>query len=516
MTLARSNSILYIPPPTGGLNGFDSWYDMDPNYAVQIQNVNPLYNFSKCRSSFASVGISAVNYAIDVSTLDVNIEANGTVTFIVSYNNHIYSITSAGVWTDRGAVLTGGSLYPISTCQFRSRLFIANGIDAPMDWTGAALTNPTGWSGTGLTASTLRTPWAYKGRLFFTTATNDIWFAPVDAITGALTKYPMQSYLTKGGQIIFGGQTYPQGMEREALWLVVSNQGEVLVYSGQDPAASDWQFYGRFFISMPISYASYFDYGGNFHIVTAQGIVAMDDVLAGKKDGANYVTISKNIDPLIGSIASGIGAFTGGGPSNVFTIRAAISAAENLLYLGPIPGGIGNYRPDYSYSSFFVMNLSTKAWSWYTTPTTYYPIGTITSANGVVYYIAAGAKYELWKTGESALYDVGSSNLPISWSMASAFTNVKQNYHKKFNKFRPVVKNGLTYTIGAYADFDTSVLKSNSIATPLALNKKFYDLNMEGTFLSAYVSGTSANSGATALPEYYGSFITYQPGSDVP
>ena len=515
MTLQSSNSILFIPPPTGGLNGFDAWYGMDANYAIDIQNVNPRYNYSECRASFASVGSSGLNFTIDLAHLYANIDASAAVTFIASYNGHLYSITTAGAWTDLGAVLTGGSANPISACQFRGRLFIADGVDAPMDWNGAALTNPTGWSGTGLTASTLRNPWVYKGRLFFTTSTNDIWYAPIDAITGALTKYPMQSALTKGGQIVFGGQTYVGGDGRNALWLVVSTEGEIVVFSGQDPGASDWEIYGRFFVSPPLSYISYFSYGGDFHIITTQGIVAMSDVLADRKDGSNYITISKKIDPIIAKISAYLASFGSG--IKAWPTNAVISSSENLLYLGPFPAYDAGYRTDYGKPSFFVMNLSTKAWSWYTTPITYYPaLGAIAAAKGVVYYIAIGAQYELWKTGQTALYDAGSTNLPIGWNITSAFTNAKQNYNKKFNKFRPVVKNGLNYTLGSYRDFDISVLKTNAITTGLTLNKKFYDLNSEGTFFSAYVAGTSKDTGATALPQYFGSFLTYQPGSDVP
>lgn len=509
MALAQSNKILYVPAPTGGLNGSDPWYDMDEKDAVAIQNVNPLYNYSKCRLSFAAVGAgSGVASDSQARPLFSNIATDKTFSFVTPINGRLYTVTSAGAWTNQMAYSRTNFL----SCQFRGKLFIANGTNTPVDWSGTVFTNPTGWTGTGLTASDLKSPWVYKERLFFTTAANDVWYAPIDAITGALTKLPMQSKLTRGGQIVFGGQTFSPGeTERSALWVLVTSEGEVIVYSGQDPAASDWQFYGRYYLSKPLSYASFFNYAGDFHIITAQGIVAMSDVLADRREGANYITISKKIDPLIGSFAVGVGSSL----FDSFPISGAVSTYENLLYVGPIPISIYPAPANPLGAGYFVMNLATKAWSWYVPPLTSYGISTPATADGIVYYIGNGTNFELWKTGQSSLYDVGGSNLPIEWFIASAFTNDRGAYNKKFNKIRPIVKNVLSPTIGAYIDFDTT-LKTNAIATPLTLNKKFYDINVEGTFISLYTKGTSGNSGATTLPEYYGSFLSYEPGSNIP
>lgn len=506
MALAQSNKITFVSPPVQGLNGRDPWYNMEPGYAVEMVNVEPRYNYTKCRQGFQLLGSVARNPTGSTGVFGALTLTDGTISFLYASTGGLYSITSAGVWTNQAAAFTAQG----AIAQFRNTLHLGNNVSGPVSWNGTALTSPVAW--TGPTLVDMRSPWVYKGRLYWLDATNDVWYGAVDAVSGALTKFPMQSYLTKGGKILFGGSTNNGGDQREALNVFVSTEGQVVVFSGQDPGASDWQLINTYQIGNPASYNAYFNYGEDFHIITQLGVVALSDILTGKKDGANYLSLSREIDPLLGTF---YGAFTGSsGLVNTFPTGGAISNYENLLYLGPMSR---TYLNGTSSSGNFVMNLNTKAWSWYQTPTGYSPATSQVSAGGYTYWVAviANTSYQLWRTGGNTLYDVGASNTDIDWYSVSAFTNDRANYNKKLNKVRPISKNMLALTYGTYVDFDTT-LRSNSVATPLTMNKKFYDINQEANFFALQVGGSSADTGATALPEYYGSFISYEPGSNIP
>jgi hypothetical protein len=90
-----------------------------------------------------------------------------------------------------GVSLTGGDW---SVVQFTTAggtfLRAVNGVDTPLVYDGAVWgTSP---ALTGLTVSTLSNVWSFKNRLFFVEKdTQNAWYLAVDAIGGALTKFPL-------------------------------------------------------------------------------------------------------------------------------------------------------------------------------------------------------------------------------------------------------------------------------------------------------------------------------------
>ena len=514
MALAQSNKILYMPPPTGGINAIQPYANMENKNAISLTNVEPLEGYTPCRKSFELLGTSAAIAGIssDLYKLYALSQKNGTISFLVHGHVLSWSVTSAGVWSAMAAPVTPNAM---NFCQFKNLLFGAGGSGTAKAYDGTTTFINSGWTGTGLTASDLETPWVYKSRLFFTEANSrNTWYGDIDQTTGAakaLTKFPLDSMFHKGGYAYFGGSSSPQeGRDSEALWVCVSSEGEILVYTGADPAAADWQFYARYYINAPLSRNSFFYIGGVLHIQTADGVNSLNDIIAGRKDGANYISLSKNIDPLLRAINSQYGV-------NSQFYQAAISPRENLLYLAN-----PNATP-------YVMNLTSGAWSNYTiysgadSERFSFHSGYATAAADC-YFIAegpsaSGSTISLWKVGQSAIYDKwgsgGTDRKDIHWNIQQAFTSGGQNTNKKFNKVRPLVQQQAALTIGSYTDFETT-LASQSVATSLTMNKKFYDINKEAFYLSLYFAGDSNDASATTLPQYHGSLLSYEPGSNIP
>ena len=515
MALAASNKILYLPPPTGGINAIDPFANMPQSDAVALVNIAPKENYSEVRKAFELLGTSAAIAGINNGTYKIWPLAlsSGTTSFLVHGSVLSWSVTSAGVWSPMLAPTTPNAM---NFCQFKSLLFGAGGSGTPKSYDGTTTFINSGWTGTGLTASNLETPWVYKDRLFFTEANSrNTWYGDIDQTTGAakaLTKFPLDSKFHKGGFGYFGGSSVPQeGRDTEALWVCVSSEGEILVYTGQDPAAADWAFYGRYYISPPLARNSFFYIGGVLHIQTRTGINSLNDIIAGKKDGANYVSLSKKIDPLLSQYYPT--------QSDYQVNQTGISVRENLLYVKVFITNIGEVA--------YVMNLITGAWSQYriysavdSTPFSF--LSGFCGIGSDMYFItqgASGATIALWKVGQDYIYDKwgsgGSDRKDIHWSIQHAFTSGNQNTNKKFNKVRPIIQQQAALTIGSYSDFDTT-LASQSVATSLTMNKKFYDINKEGFYLSLYLAGDSNDASATTLPQYHGSLLSYEPGSNVP
>lgn len=139
--------------------------------------------------------------------------------------------------------------------NFGERLILVNGADAPQDWDGTTLT-ATAWSGSGLTITTLSDVCVFKERLFFIEKdTLNFWYASLQAITGALVKFPLKYSGSFGGVLKgIGTVSIDGGSGPDDIILFYLSSGEVIAYQGSDPGvAADWARIGTFQIGPPIS-----------------------------------------------------------------------------------------------------------------------------------------------------------------------------------------------------------------------------------------------------------------------
>jgi hypothetical protein len=486
---------------------------MSPDYAIDLYNVAPKESYSEVRKSFTILGLSNTVAGIAGANNKITPLAlpSGTTTFLTQGYDLGHSVTTAGVFSAAFVCADG-----LNFCQFRSYLFGAGGGATPKTYDGTSTLITSGWTGTGLTATNLEAPWVYRGRLYFCEAgSRNVWYGAIDQVLGAaspLTRLPLDSWFIKGGSAYAGGSSCPEGSNRdsESVWFCVSTEGEVLVYTGADPGVTDgsWQLYGRYFIPPLTARNSIFYIGGVAHFITNGGIISINDILSNKKDGSWYLSLTKLIDPLIR-------AQDANPTAGIFPNQCAISPRENLLYIGR------------SNAPAFVMNMTTGAWSRYKPA----PAGAVNlvflsgfaTAGSDMYFLTqapdGSASIALWKAGQGNLYDQWGSGeayrSSINWYIQSAYINGGQNSNKKFNKVRPLINQQPSLTIGSYSDFITT-LSSQSVVSSLTVNKKFYDINKEAFYLSLYLGGGSNGASTTTLPQYYGSLLSYEQGSNVP
>lgn len=511
MTLQRNQQLLYLPAPTGGLNFRDPWFGMESQFAVDLKNVRPDYNFSACRYPMQIVGETTLTSTSTVLRPLPTVSGVAKTFLATTLSGAVFSSSVANGIASIGT----GSSIKAGSAAFRGKLFVAGDGITPIDVvaSGVSATKAnTAW--TGPTLTTLANPWVYRDRLYFTNGVTSAYFGEINGIAGALTEFPLASQITTGSLLLFGGRTSSvNDASFDDLCVFVTTSGEVIVYQGEDPKSADWKLIGRYYIAPPVHNQSFFYYGADLHIITTQGIVAMQDILQDKKEGSKYVTISRMIDPVLAQAAAV--ARAGSIPQVYFS--AAISSTENLLYvLAP--------NKTATDAGFYVMNLTTKAWSWYQCPPNTGLLGGLANDDSDAFYLTRNfdgdtAATFMWQTGKAGTVDlslIGSVSYPISWHSQSAFTNNRDNRNKKFNKIRPLVQYQTQVEVSSYSDFSATPIASTAVNVDAnTINKKFYDINREGNFLSVKVAGVS-NADLSAVPNFYGAFISYEPGSDVP
>jgi hypothetical protein len=153
---------------------------------------------------------------------------------------------------------------------------------------------------TGADTSNLIFGWLFKSRLFFIEKdTMRAWYLGTDAIGGALNSISLAGIFQKGGKLLFGGRwSLDSGSGLDDKCVFVSDQGEVAVYEGTNPAsASTWSQIGVYQITEPLGPRATMQAGGDLLIATRQGLVPLSEAIRKDIAALSLAAISRPIEP---------------------------------------------------------------------------------------------------------------------------------------------------------------------------------------------------------------------------
>lgn len=419
--------IVPLPSPTGGWNARDANDRMPAGFAIALDNLWPRESDVIVRGGYtehADTGETGQT----VQTLAA-LEVGTTTKLLAAVNGKLIDCTTSSVST----VGTGYSQNVWNTCVFSGRLFLVNGTDTPLDWTGSTLT-ATAWTGSGLTIANLLAPLPFKNRLYFIEKnTLNLWYGGVDAVTGALTKFDLAGVGRFGGSLIgIGSITRDGGDGPEDLLALFISTGDVLVYTGTSPAASDWALIGRYRMAAPLNPRSIIAYGGDLIAITREGYLSLDLVMAGQ--GANPA-ISDMIRQEANRAANAYAANVGWG---------AVYYSGKQMLLFNVPRSTGSFDQH-------VMNTRTGAWARFRRM----PAASWAVMGEALYFGASDGKvYEAdtgtLDNGEPILCDT-----QLAWTYLNA-----PGVLKKFDLVRPMftAQEPPPIAIGIATDFNPSIV----------------------------------------------------------
>ena len=270
-----SNGKVYmIPAPVGGWNARDPLAVMQETDAVILDNVFPEANL--CRVIGAGTltdSTPIVNGAFE--TFADYYPSTGSPTGIVVDKSFFRVVTSSGTFTG-GTFASGGFARWQHTNMNNSILFV-NGLAAPVAYDGTTWSNPS-YTGTGLTVNKLSNIDTYKSRLFFVEDQSlKIWYGNVRAISGALTLYDVSGICRRGGSIVYAGSVIKDAYGGvNDFFVIVTDQGEVLYFSGDNPGASNWQIVGRAQVGIPLGKRAFCQKQSDLLVATTEGIVSLN------------------------------------------------------------------------------------------------------------------------------------------------------------------------------------------------------------------------------------------------
>jgi hypothetical protein len=338
-----------IPASTKGWIANQAITVMDPQGAVLLDNWWPLPEAQQWRrgsQSFCDTGETSAVETLAVwqggSTVKRFAVVNGK---LIDVTTGTKSVVTTGLASNRWQWVnfTPGSGNPY--------LVMCNGADPVRNydgtsWTLPAITGPT-------SSSALIVPWIHKSRLWFIeSGTADAWYLPVSSIAGAATRFPLGPFLKKGGALMAGCTwTHDAGAGGGPVdyCVFISDQGEVIVYSGTDPSSSStWAMTGRFVIGRPIGRRCTLDVASDTVILCQDGVMPLSKAIAYERAAAAKASFTWNIQTAFQDAYSSYG----------------LNFGWQILSFAPVNMAIINVPTTAgAVSQQYVMNVLTGAWA---------------------------------------------------------------------------------------------------------------------------------------------------------
>lgn len=181
--------------------------------------------------------------------------------------------------------LTGGDW---SSTTFRTvagtYLMAVNGRDDPQLFDGTTwqavgpATAPISITGA---AGPFSAVWAFKSRLFFAKGLA-VFYLPTGQVGGAMEDLSLSGVFQRGGQIAFGTSwSSDSGAGFGDRCVIVSDQGEIAVYEGDDPSdANAWRLVGRYDVAPVLGRNAHVRVGGDVLIATTDGLLPLSGVVS--------------------------------------------------------------------------------------------------------------------------------------------------------------------------------------------------------------------------------------------
>lgn len=478
---------------------------MSPEYCAWGVNFDPEAQFLKIRSGYQI-------HAILPSTIDAVVQLgvyNNASLFAYCYNNsgsffhQIYNVTTS---TPSLAHTTGAfTAVSVGEARYAGKLaFItsANAVNTARVYDGSS------WSAFGFTylgtVLTVQVAITYKNRVFFTTSSDGyVYVGAVGGVTGAADRHDFTTLFEGLPQIAWMGVlTSPSNNSDEQYICFGSFKGEILVYAGDHPNASNWEQVARFNKTSPILFQwskMAIQVRNDIYVVTENGLLSVRSQFQNFEDPEDYY-ISKNISPYWREFFLNYKQDSGSaymGPSMAYWPE------QNKLYIlmcGFLDND-GTYTSSATAASMFVYNLTSKAWQVHKLPCT---ASTNQSMLGNLVYMNNNIYFSINKnimSVESASFkdetpdDVGGTFTAYDTKLHSAYQNYSRSEkYKKVEGFDLIINTDFTGSqIGmkAAADMGRKVSQQSTQDFRPGYSNPFYSVGVDGNFVQWRIEGTS-------------------------
>lgn len=345
--LQQDVSVPPVPAPIKGWDAMSALANMDPSFAVTLDNWVPRTGWIELRKGFQA-WVQGL-FAGPVETLATYRPVGNPEKLLAMAGGSIFDVSDAGIPI---TLLTGLSNNRWQYLNFQpalgqSYLVLVNGIDPYTLYDGTTFTNPVV---TGVSATSFITVTMFKRRLWFTQENSmSAWFLDTDAIQGPATEFPLGSLMSQGGFLMsIGTWTIDGGDGPDDFIAFISSRGQVAIYQGTDPTdANAFALVGVFRLPPPIGRRCAVGLGSDLYVVGQQGVLPLSQALPYDPSGVRSVAITSRIQNAMLNAATSF--------KNNFGWMMITYPSQSLFFLNVPLEENGNQMQ-------FVQNQLTGAW----------------------------------------------------------------------------------------------------------------------------------------------------------
>lgn len=340
--------------PVKGWNARDPISNMGPGYALYLQNWWPTPTNVQLRKGAADhvTGLGAT----PIKSLAVWNARSGSPSKRIfgCTDAGIYDATTAGTFGAAVSTITDGRVYSVNFgTTGGSYLFCVNNTDDLRYYDGATWTTVANFAITGggtLLTNTISNINVFKRSLYFLKAgTMEFYYLPIDSIAGSVGRFPLGALFGKGGALVsMGTWSIDGGSGVDDYAAFVTDQGQVALYKGTDPASSTtWALQGVYDLSPPLGKRCFLKFGGDLLYISQDGVYPLSKALQSTTTN-NTVAITDLIGNAFSQAAVSWGSNYG---------WQGIFSLNNSLLLFNIP------TTAFSSATQFAMNTKSGAWA---------------------------------------------------------------------------------------------------------------------------------------------------------
>lgn len=471
MSKLRQSTSFSVPAPIGGLNALDSMAAMPETDAVVMRNFYPQSYGVGVRKGYQEFALGMTG---KVRTLMCHDNSLGVQAIFAADDTHVYNITAGGVMTAGQRVCVSNGVWQSTTVANSVSVYLMafNGVDDGFLYSTAGGYHPL-VVGDGVTAFTWKNvdpkllvqPIVHQHRVWAVEKNSTrAWYLPSDQIWGIATSFNFGANFTRGGYLqALMTYTLDSGYGPNDYLVAISSAGEVVMYSGTDPASiTTWGLVGVFYAGATFTRRCWTKFGGDVAILTQFGLLTLNAIVRPEPGYVLGNPLSQKIQRLISQTMSAAYSYTGWSLHNYI--------AENMMLINvPSLASSNNIQ--------IVYNTITRAWTmfngiaaecWTTTN-----VGLMFGEQGKVYLAWTGYK-------DGVLLD-GSGGREILAECQQAFSYFGMpGVTKHYKMIRPTFMHNGDFDCRVSAnmgfDFETTVIPGIGIrSTPGIWDQSFWD-----------------------------------------
>lgn len=296
----RSHDVYRYPAPLKGVDVRKSIGSEDPLFCPYTFNLVPYEAGMKVREGYREWQVGVTGFV----TNSINTIIPYDSAFEGDSGDRLFSVTTSGIWdtTDydtapvqklvfaSGANNAGFGTYAhYVTDAGETILFYADAENGLFQYTPLTDTWAQATGINGPTITDVKFIVAHKQRIWLIEENSTAaWYLGIGSPSGQATEFYFGSKFRHGGTLegLFSW-TVDGGAGVDDILVAVSHAGDIVVYTGSDPAESDWSERGTYFIGeIPNTPRFGTEQGGELFLLSAFGVISMNDLLQGVDSAA--------------------------------------------------------------------------------------------------------------------------------------------------------------------------------------------------------------------------------------